>query len=95
MYYMSASSKTRPGVISGPNRDPAMPEDVWPGEFAIVSVTFYGYAAAGNRGVAAGLNNCWVLGKGERLDGGMAPEDEFANVDAEFGDDEDVLGHIA
>jgi hypothetical protein len=95
-YFMTASSKTRPGVISGPNRDPAQPEDVWPGEYAHVSVSFYGYNAAGNRGVAAGLNNVWVLGRGERLDGGLAPEDEFANIEESFGDEaEDLLGDIA
>ena len=97
-YFLNAGSKTRPGVVSGPHRDPATPEDVWPGEFAVVSVTFFGYSAAGNKGVSAGLNNVWVLGRGDRLDGGIAAEDEFANVSAEFADeadDDSLLDDIA
>lgn len=89
--YFSASSKTKPGVVAGRDRDPALPEDVWPGEYAVVSITFFAYSAAGNRGVSAALNNVWVLGKGERLDGGMAAEDEFASVNVEFGQDEENL----
>lgn len=96
VYYINAKSDKRPGVIAGRNRDPAMPEDVWPGQYAAVSVTFYPYSHTSNRGVGAGLNHVWLLGRGERLDGGTTPEDEFANVDAEFGDgDDDLLGDIA
>jgi len=94
-YYMSASSKTRPGVVFGPNRDPATPEDIWPGEYAHVSVSFFGYNAAGNRGVSAGLNNVWALGRGDRLDGGMSPEDEFSDIEETFEEGEDLLGDIA
>lgn len=94
-YYMSASSKTRPGVVFGANRDPAAPEDIWPGEHAHVSVSFFGYNAAGNRGISAGLNNVWALGRGDRLDGGLSAEDEFADIEESFDDGEDLLGDIA
>jgi len=90
--YFNASSDGQPGVVTLVP-DPATgkpmtaePSQVYPGVIARLSVTFYTFPAGdrkGNRGVGVGLNNVQIIRDGERLDGRMAPADEFdADPDA-------------
>lgn len=83
-YYISCSSDRPVPVVIGKNRLPATPDQMVSGYYAAVSVNFYGYEAAGNKGVAAGLNAVWITKKGEVLGGGD-PTADFADmkVDAE------------
>ena len=43
-------------------------------------MNFYAYDAAGNKGVAAGLNDLWITKKGEALAGGGT---DWGNIEAE------------
>lgn len=82
--YFSAKTKTKPGIVSryaGPNGKPQViddPNEVYAGARFIASVRFYGYEAKGNKGVGVALNNLQKRGDGERMDGRIKAEDEFA-----------------
>jgi hypothetical protein len=52
-------------------------EEVYSGCFARVSLDFYAFNAAGNRGIACGLGNIQKIEDGERLGGGSTPEEDF------------------
>ena len=45
------------------------PMDCGSGDYCNVSVNFYGFAASGNKGIAAGLGNIQKVRTGERLAG--------------------------
>lgn len=64
------ATKNKPGVIDTGGRDLIDPDAVVSGDYIRVSVNAYAYDAAGNRGVAFGLNNVQLLGKGDPLGGG-------------------------
>ena len=93
-YFLNANSKTAPGVV-GLEKDAASgkaiklgEEDVYSGCYARVSVNFYGFNAAGNKGIACGLGNVQKIDDGERLGGGASADDEFDFEEAE----DDFLG---
>ena len=78
-YFMSVSSKTRPGIVDE-SLQPVMDADqVYSGVYARVSINAFPFSASGNKGVSFGLNNVMVLGKGDRLAGGASAEDDFAD----------------
>lgn len=79
--FVSARSTDRPGVVSGPGRDPVVDtNEVYPGCVVIVSVTAFGYDKSGNKGVALALNNVWKIRDGERLDSRVDADEEFADL---------------
>lgn len=95
-YFMNATSTKAPKIV-GLEKDKSTgkaielgEEDVYSGCYARVSVNIYGFNAAGNKGIACGLNNVQKLDDGPRLGGGSSAEDdfEFEEVDAE----DDFLG---
>jgi hypothetical protein len=49
-----------------------------------VSVNFYPYNQAGNKGVGAGLQNVQKVADGEPLSGRSRAEDDFSAVDEDF-----------
>src|SRR4029077_8931784 len=76
--FISAWTKTRPGVIDARRNEITTPEDVWPGQLARASVSPFAYHNSGNRGVSFALNNLQICAPGsERLDGRRAAKDEF------------------
>lgn len=78
-YYISCSSDKPVPTVIGKNRVPATTDQMVSGYYAAVSVNFFGYEAAGNKGVGAGLNAVWITRKGERL-GGADPEAAFSEM---------------
>jgi hypothetical protein len=66
-WVFTASGNDRPSCVDE-NTQPLM-EPINSGDYGRVSVNFYGYDVAGNRGVAAGLNNVQLLERGESLSG--------------------------
>ena len=95
-YFMNATSTKAPKVV-GLEKDKATgkaielgEEEVYSGCYARVSVNIYGFNAAGNKGIACGLNNIQKIDDGERLGGGSSADDDFdfEEVDAE----DDFLG---
>ena len=89
-FYVNAKSSTRPGVVDK-NKTPIVDEDdIYSGIWAIMSVTFYAYDVNGNKGVACGLNNVMKCKDGERLGGRSSAESDFADVEFDNEDDEDL-----
>ena len=68
--YLSASSKKPVRAFAGKARLPATEEHLQSGNYGAAELNFYGYDAAGNRGIAAGLNGVWITRKGEPLGAG-------------------------
>lgn len=97
--FMNVSAKTAPGVV-GTARDArgklepiTDPNEVYSGCYARVSINFFPYAAAGNKGISAGLNNVQKVADGEFLGGRSKAEDDFDDwADEENEDDFDLLG---
>lgn len=96
-YFLNANSAKRPGIMNRDNQTPDL-EDLedycYSGARFHVSVNFYAYNFEGKKGVAVGLNNVMLVGKGERLDGSTSASDDFkAYSNDEFEDsDEDDEG---
>lgn len=93
-YYLNLKTTRAPGIV-GPNGRPLMDVDneVYSGMQCRCSVNFYGFDAAGKKGVGVGLNNVMKTGDGERLDGRKAAEAEFAEfaTESDSADDDDIL----
>lgn len=80
-YFMTASCKTRPGVIDIYGRDltePGREEEVYSGMKANVSVTFFAFVNSGNKGIACGLNNVQKIADGPRRGGRVSAAADFA-----------------
>ena len=80
-WVVTASCKTKPYVcdISDVNHELA-PDQIYSGMYARVSINFYGYFAAGKRGVGCGLRGVMKTRDGEPLGGGVVTASEFAGV---------------
>ena len=89
---LSAKSSTKPAVYFKNTKTEARPEDAWAGQEAHVSVKLAVYTGL-SMGVTAYLNAVLLLGRGERIDGRINPEEAFAGLEEEFtagaGNDDD------
>jgi len=88
-YFFNATSKKQPGVVDAKVQPILDPEELYSGCYGRVQVNFYPFAAQGNNGVAASIQNIQKTADGERL-GGSAPTPESA-FGAFGGDDDDCL----
>ena len=95
-YFISASSKTKPGVvkrvkINGENKlvEVTNEEDVYSGCLGFVSINFFPFSNAGNKGVGAGLNNVLKTRDGDYLGGRSSAQTDFGSVNLDAYDDED------
>lgn len=89
-YFLNASSKMKPGVVDAsahPILDVA--GEVYSGCYGRLTLNFYAYNAAGNKGIACGLGNAQKLEDGEPLGGFTRAEDDFEAVEST---EEDFLG---
>jgi len=76
--FINAGSKNKPGIVDR-QMNPLMDTDeFYSGCYARGSITFYGFDVPGNKGVGCGLNNLLFWEDGERLDGSVAAENDFA-----------------
>ncbi|EAC6780062.1 TPA: DUF2815 family protein [Listeria monocytogenes] len=80
-YFMNVSSKTAPGILDKAKQKTVSPDDVYSGVYARVSINFFAYNTAGNKGISAGLNNVMVLGKGDYLGGRASADSDFAEFE--------------
>lgn len=83
-YFVNANSKTKPQIVDLKGNKGLGSEEVYSGCYARVSINFFGYNAAGNKGIACGLGNVQKLDDGEKLGGGLSAEEDF-----EFEEDDD------
>lgn len=85
MWFLNCSSKQAPGVIDA-NKQPVLDRtEVYAGCYGRVSINFFPYSQAGNKGIGVGLHNVQKLAEGEALGGRAKAEDDFADDAA--GDD--------
>ncbi len=88
-WFISATSKMKPGLV-GPDLQPIIsPEDFYSGCYARATVTAFAYDKAGNKGVAFGLQNIQKLREGEPFSGRTKPEADF---DATASENADTTG---
>lgn len=85
-YFFNANSRQAPQVVDTKVQPILDQSEVYSGCYGKISVTFYGYNANGNRGIAAGLGNIQKLKDGESLGGRSNAADDFQTED-----DEDFL----
>ena len=85
-YFFNANSRQAPQVVDSKVQPILDQSEVYSGCYGKISVTFYGYNANGNRGIAAGLGNIQKLRDGESLGGRSNAADDFQTED-----DEDFL----
>ena len=80
-YFLNASSKQKPGIVDK-NVNPIIDQtEVYSGCYGRVSINFFPFNQAGNKGVGCGLQNVQKLAEGEPLGGRSRAEDDFDTYD--------------
>jgi len=91
MYFLNATSATKPGVVDA-NLDPIISaDDFYSGCYGRASIKFFPFNKAGNKGVAVGLNNLQKTDDGENLSSTSSAEDDFGDGTSALDDDDDFL----
>ena len=80
-WVITASSKNKPQVVhqSDINTE-LLPQDIYSGMYARVTMNFFGYNQAGRRGIGCGLGNVMKTRDGEPLAGGASAAADFAGI---------------
>lgn len=86
-YFINANSKRKPEIVDLKGNKGLGPDQVYSGCYGRVSLNFFGYNAAGNKGIGCGLGNVQKIKDGDPLGGATRAEDDF-----DFEEDEDFLG---
>lgn len=88
-FYMSCSSKERPGLVDRALNPITDRSDLYSGCYARVAISAFPYSNSGNKGVTFFLNHVQKMRDGEHLDGRSKPEDVFSALDddGDAGDD--------
>lgn len=92
--FINVSSKDKPQILKredGIRVKTDDSDDIYSGVFAFVSINFYAYSTAGNKGVTAGLNNIFTTCKGDFLGGRSSAESDFADLDWDDEEDDDEM----
>ena len=85
-WVITASTKNKPQVVSQSDiNTELLPQDIYSGMYARVTINFFGYNRAGKRGVGCGLGNVMKTRDGEALAGGASAAADFAGVGMEAG----------
>lgn len=77
-FFINANSKNPPGVVDAQLNRLMDSQELYSGCYGKVSINFFPYATAGNRGIGCGLNNIQKIKDGEFLGGRSRPEDDFS-----------------
>lgn len=84
-WVLNASTQNKPQVVSIENIDCELaPNDIYSGMYARVTINFYAYDKAGNKGVGCGLGNVLKTREGEPLSGGASAASDFAGVGTSY-----------
>ena len=92
-FFFNATSKDAPQIVDRHVQPILDPMECGSGDYCNVSVNFYGFAASGNKGIAAGLQNIQLVRHGERLAGRPTAASDFVEVEGEddgFDGDDDM-----
>lgn len=87
-YFLGASSKQKPGVVKPGKQKGVFVEisdenEFYSGCYGIADLNFYLYDKAGNKGIAAGLNNVLKLEDGDSLAGRRSAAQAFGDIEIE------------
>ncbi len=82
-FFFNATSKDSPQIVDRKVQPIIDPMECGSGDYCNVSVNFYGFAASGNKGVAAGLQNIQLVRHGERLAGKPSASSDFVEIEGE------------
>ena len=86
--FIAPWSKQKPGVVDKDGNEILIPDDVFAGQVARLSVRPFGYDNSGNKGVALALNHVQIaIANAPRLDGRRSAADTFGKADAVDTDD--------
>ncbi|MCC6489104.1 MAG: DUF2815 family protein [Candidatus Hydrogenedentes bacterium] len=88
--FITAKSKTRPGIVDADLQAITDPMDFYPGCICRASVTAWPFDKKGSKGVTFLLNNIQKVKDGTRLDGKKSAEEEFDAI-GDGDDDNDPL----
>jgi len=86
--FMNCSSQYQPDIIDRYGNHVVNPDEVYSGMYGRVSLNFFAYSAAGNKGISANLGNVQKLEDGERLSGRASARSEFSEFIEEGGNTE-------
>lgn len=91
MYFLNASSKSKPGIVDKDLNEILDPDEVYSGCWGRASINFYAFNTNGNKGIGAGLNNIQKVKDGDHLGSARASaESDFGDgFKADDGDDDD------
>ena len=88
-YFINSNAKIKPGLVNRKLQPIQDQTEFYSGCYGRVSINIFPYLAAGNKGLAAGLNNIQKTEDGESLGGKSRAEDDFEALDS---DEDDFLG---
>ena len=78
MWFINASCKSKPGVVDANVQPIIDPGELKSGDYGRVTLNFYAYNQAGNKGIGCGLINVQKKADGPALGTRTSPEDDFA-----------------
>lgn len=84
-YFIQLSNAQRPLVVDEDRKDIINARDIYSGCYGRVSMNFYAFNKAGNKGIGVSLNAVQKTADGEPLGGGYTR----ASIDDDFGDGSD------
>ena len=80
-WVISASSKRKPQVVDISNINVELaPQDIYSGMYARVTLNFFSFNTAGNKGIGCGLGNVMKTRDGEPLSGGASAASDFEGI---------------
>jgi hypothetical protein len=80
-WVITASSKQKPQVVHQSDiSTELLPQDIYSGMYARVTINFFGYNHTGKKGVGCGLGNIMKTRDGEPLAGGASADEDFAGI---------------
>ncbi len=82
-FFISVSNKEKPLVVDENRQDILSPREIYSGCYGRVSMNFYAYNKAGNRGIGVSLNSVMKVSDGDSLGGTVynksAMEEDFGS----------------
>lgn len=89
--FFNASANRQPQIVDRKKQPILSKEEVYSGCYGYVCVTFYPFDAAGNKGVAAGLNIFMKTKDGEPLASTISVDEAFEGIEIEDDEDDDLF----
>jgi len=80
-YFMNIKNKRKPQVVDQNKQHVIDPDSFVSGDYCRVHINAFGFDTKGNKGVSFGLNSIQIVKKGEPLDGRVAAEKVFDEIE--------------